>query len=49
MRKDVMNKESFKTIVGNEAVVPVAFRLTEVIALFPITPATRWVSRRLPD
>jgi pyruvate-ferredoxin/flavodoxin oxidoreductase len=40
MRKDAMNTESFKTIIGNEAVAPVAFRLIEVIALFPITPAS---------
>jgi hypothetical protein len=34
--EDAMNTESFKTVVGNEAVARVAFQLDEVIALFPI-------------
>jgi hypothetical protein len=34
--EDAMNTESFKTVVGNEAVARVAFQLNEVIALFPI-------------
>ena len=31
-----MNAESFKTVVGHEAVARAAFQLNEVIALFPI-------------
>jgi pyruvate-ferredoxin/flavodoxin oxidoreductase len=32
--------ENFETIDGNEAVARVAFQLNEVVALFPITPAS---------
>jgi pyruvate-ferredoxin/flavodoxin oxidoreductase len=35
-----MNSKSFATIDGNEAAARVAYQLNEVIALFPITPAS---------
>ena len=35
-----MEKIGFETLDGNEAVARVAFQLNEVIALFPITPAS---------
>src|SRR6516225_905856 len=35
-----MNSKSFATIDGNEAAAQVAYQLNEVIALFPITPAS---------
>jgi pyruvate-ferredoxin/flavodoxin oxidoreductase len=35
-----MNEKSFATIDGNEAAASVAYQLNEVIALFPITPAS---------
>ncbi len=35
-----MNPKSFATIDGNEAAARVAYQLNEVIALFPITPAS---------
>src|SRR6266446_3857033 len=35
-----MNRQPFKTIDGNEAVARVAYALSEVIAIFPITPAS---------
>jgi pyruvate-ferredoxin/flavodoxin oxidoreductase len=35
-----MNKRIFATIDGNEAVAQVAYRLNEVIAIYPITPST---------
>ena len=35
-----MNTKNFDTIDGNEAVARVAYQLNEVIALFPITPAS---------
>jgi pyruvate-ferredoxin/flavodoxin oxidoreductase len=35
-----MNAKSFATIDGNEAAARVAYQLNEVIALFPITPAS---------
>src|SRR6266487_1221300 len=35
-----MNKTAFKTIDANEAVAHVAYALNEVIAIYPITPAT---------
>jgi pyruvate-ferredoxin/flavodoxin oxidoreductase len=35
-----MNKPEFKTIDGNEAVAQVAYALNEVIAIYPITPAS---------
>ena len=46
------NGQVFKTLDGNEAVASVAFRLSEVIAIYPITPsspmgewADEWSSR----
>src|SRR5580765_1090977 len=35
-----MNMQKFKTIDGNEAVARVAYALNEVIAIYPITPAS---------
>lgn len=35
-----MNKRSFATIDGNEAVAQVVYRLNEVIAIYPITPSS---------
>jgi pyruvate-ferredoxin/flavodoxin oxidoreductase len=35
-----MNTQEFKTIDGNEAVARVAYALNEVIAIYPITPAS---------
>jgi pyruvate-ferredoxin/flavodoxin oxidoreductase len=35
-----VNTKDFETIDGNEAVARVAYQLIEVIALFPITPAS---------
>src|ERR1700756_2847626 len=35
-----MNSKTFATIDGNEAAAQVAYQLNEVIALFPITPAS---------
>jgi pyruvate-ferredoxin/flavodoxin oxidoreductase len=35
-----MTIKNFETMDGNEAVARVAFQLNEVVALFPITPAS---------
>jgi len=35
-----MNKENMATIDGNEAAARVAYRLNEVIAIFPNTPTS---------
>ena len=35
-----MTMKNFETLDGNEAVARVAFQLNEVVALFPITPAS---------
>ena len=35
-----MNSPSFQTLDANEAVARVAYALNEVIAIYPITPAT---------
>jgi pyruvate-ferredoxin/flavodoxin oxidoreductase len=35
-----MTTKKFETIDGNEAAARVAYQLNEVIALFPITPAS---------
>jgi pyruvate-ferredoxin/flavodoxin oxidoreductase len=35
-----MTMKNFETMDGNEAVARVAFQLNEVVALFPITPAS---------
>ena len=49
-------KRKFKTMDGNEAVAYVAYRLNEVIAIYPITPssnmgewADQWASEDLPN
>jgi pyruvate-ferredoxin/flavodoxin oxidoreductase len=49
-------KKTFKTMDGNEAVAAVAFKLNEVIAIYPITPsspmgewADAWASERKPN
>ncbi|WP_414541551.1 pyruvate:ferredoxin (flavodoxin) oxidoreductase [Nostoc sp. CCY0012] len=51
-----MNKRSFATIDGNEAVAQVAYRLNEVMAIYPITPsspmaewADTWSSEKKPN
>ncbi len=35
-----MNSSKFKTLDGNEAVASVAYRMSEVVAIYPITPAS---------
>jgi len=49
-------KPKFKTMDGNEAVAYVAYRLNEVIAIYPITPssnmgewADQWMSEDVPN
>src|ERR671924_2388767 len=49
-------KRKFKTMDANEAVANVAYRLNEVIAIYPITPssnmgewADQWASERVPN
>jgi pyruvate-ferredoxin/flavodoxin oxidoreductase len=49
-------KRKFKTMDGNEAVANVAYRLNEVIAIYPITPssnmgewADQWASEEVPN
>jgi pyruvate-ferredoxin/flavodoxin oxidoreductase len=49
-------KRKFKTIDANEAVAHVAYRLNEVIAIYPITPsspmgewADQWASENVPN
>src|SRR5262245_52726833 len=49
-------KRKFKTMDANEAVAHVAYRLNEVIAIYPITPsspmgewADQWASEKLPN
>ncbi len=49
-------KRKFKTMDGNEAVAYVAYRLNEVIAIYPITPssnmgewADQWMSEDVPN
>ena len=51
-----MNKRNFATIDGNEAVARVAYKLNEVIAIYPITPASpmaewadTWMSCSYPN
>jgi pyruvate-ferredoxin/flavodoxin oxidoreductase len=51
-----MNQQIFTTIDGNEAVAHVAFRVNEVIAIYPITPsspmgewADAWSSENKPN
>jgi pyruvate-ferredoxin/flavodoxin oxidoreductase len=49
-------KRKIKTMDGNEAVAHVAYRLNEVIAIYPITPsstmgewADQWASEKIPN
>ena len=49
-------KRKFKTMDANEAVANVAYRLNEVIAIYPITPsstmgewADQWASENVPN
>jgi len=49
-------RKHFKTIDGNEAVAHVAFRINEVIAIYPITPssamgewADQWAAEIVPN
>jgi hypothetical protein len=49
-------KRKFKTMDANEAVAHVAYRLNEVIAIYPITPsspmgewADQWASEAVPN
>ncbi|MBU7582173.1 MAG: pyruvate:ferredoxin (flavodoxin) oxidoreductase [Nostoc sp. TH1S01] len=51
-----MNKRTFATIDGNEAVAQVVYKLNEVIAIYPITPsspmaewADAWASESKPN
>lgn len=51
-----MDRRKFKTLDGNEAVASIAYRLSEVIAVYPITPASPmgehaddWSSLSLPN
>ncbi|MBD2712987.1 hypothetical protein, partial [Limnospira platensis] len=51
-----MNTRQYATLDGNEAVARVAFRLNEVIAIYPITPsspmgewADAWTSEGQPN
>lgn len=52
----VVMKRKFKTMDANEAVANVAYRLNEVIAIYPITPsstmgewADQWASEGVPN
>ncbi len=51
-----MKKNFFKTLDGNEAVAHVAYRINEVIAIYPITPSSpmgewsdQWMAERVPN
>src|SRR6476469_4496719 len=53
--KAIMNRK-FKTLDANEAVANVAYRLSEVIAIYPITPSSpmgewsdQWSSESVPN
>lgn len=37
---ETMNKRTYATLDGNEAVAHVAYRLNEVIVIYPITPSS---------
>jgi hypothetical protein len=46
------NKRKFKTMDANEAVAYVAYRVNEVIAIYPITPSSNmgeWASKKVPN
>ncbi|MCS6989895.1 MAG: pyruvate:ferredoxin (flavodoxin) oxidoreductase [Chloroherpetonaceae bacterium] len=52
----IQTEKTFVAIDGNEAVARVAYRLNEVIAIYPITPASpmgewadEWSSQRVPN
>ncbi len=54
--KKIQTEKKFITIDGNEAVAHVAYRTNEVIAIYPITPASsmgelsdEWASQHLPN
>ena len=54
--RGVFMKRKFKTMDGNEAVAHVAYRVNEVIAIYPITPsspmgewADQWASEGVPN
>jgi pyruvate-ferredoxin/flavodoxin oxidoreductase len=54
--KQVLTEKKFVAIDGNEAVARVAYRTNEVIAIYPITPASsmgelsdEWASQHLPN
>jgi pyruvate-ferredoxin/flavodoxin oxidoreductase len=54
--KQVQTEKKFVAIDGNEAVAHVAYRTNEVIAIYPITPASpmgefadEWASQHLPN
>ncbi len=54
--KKIQTEKTFITIDGNEAVAHVAYRTNEVIAIYPITPASpmgefadEWASQHLPN
>ena len=55
-REGITMKRKFKTMDANEAVAHVAYRLNEVIAIYPITPssamgewADQWASEGIPN
>jgi pyruvate-ferredoxin/flavodoxin oxidoreductase len=55
-QKGELMKRKFKTMDGNEAVAHVAYRVNEVIAIYPITPssnmgewADQWASEGVPN
>ena len=54
--RGIFMKRKFKTMDGNEAVAHVAYRVSEVIAIYPITPsspmgewADQWASENVPN
>ena len=56
MSKQDIGSVRFKTLDGNEAVASVAYRLSEVIAIYPITPsspmgewADEWAAREMKN
>jgi hypothetical protein len=53
---DVITLQRYRTLDANEAVAEVAYRLSEVIAIYPITPASvmgehadAWTADRRPN
>src|SRR5262252_3125138 len=56
MSETMQSKRKFKTLDANEAVANVAYRLNEVIAIYPITPSSpigewcdQWASEGVPN